>query len=164
MNNVDIKDKSKEILEKINEIKVCLDKLIGDKESLFQEKSYNTCQSCLEEIVEEIAPYAQDNMPELKNGMFGIAVEVQDNGAIEYNTLTPFVVVNNLFIYQSGEYDIVNSNLKYHRVIRLYDTSSFYLVRNYFYAEKYEGKLMHLIWRDLSVPAEICDFYDSEVK
>lgn len=34
MNNVDIKDKSKEILEKINVIKGCLDKLIGDKESL----------------------------------------------------------------------------------------------------------------------------------
>lgn len=35
MNNVNLKDKSKEILEKINEIKSCLDKLVGDKESLF---------------------------------------------------------------------------------------------------------------------------------
>lgn len=164
MNNIEIKDKSKEILEKINEIKGCLDKLVGDKESLFSEKTYNTCQSCLEEIIEEIAPYAQDDMPELKNGMFGIMAIVQDNGAIEYNTLTPFVIVNNLFIYQSGEYDIVNSNLKYHRVIRLYDTSSFRLVRNYFYAEKYEGKLMHLIWRDLTVSAETCDFDTLEVK
>ena len=38
MNNIEIKDKSKEILEKVNEIKDCLDKLIGDKESLFPRK------------------------------------------------------------------------------------------------------------------------------
>lgn len=164
MNNVDIKDKSKEILEKINEIKGCLDELVGDKESLFSEKTYNTCQSCLEEITEEIAPYAQDDMPELKNGMFGIAVEVQYNGAIKYNSLTPFVIVNNHFIYQKGGQDIVNSKLKYPRVIRLYDTSSFDLVRCCFYAEKNDNNLLYLIWRDLSVPAESCDFYDSEVK
>ena len=164
MNNVNLKDKSKEILEKINEIKGYLDKLIGDEESLFLQESYNTCQSCLEEITEEIAPYAQDDMPELKNGMFGIMAMVQDNGRIEYNTLTPFVIVDNHFVYQDGGYDIANSDTKYHRVIRLYDTSSFDLVRNYFYAEKYEGKLMHLIWRDLTVSAENCDFYDSEIK
>ena len=164
MNNIEIKDKSKEILEKINEIKGCLDKLVGDKESLFSEKTYNTCQSCLEEIIEEIAPYAQDDMPELEDGMFGIAVEVQYNGAIKYNSLTPFVIVNNHFIYQKGGHDIVNSNLKYHRVIRLYDISNFDWVRSCFYAEKFEGKLMHSIWRDLSVPAESCDFYNLEVK
>ena len=55
MNNVNLKDKSKKILEKINEIKGCLDKLV-DKESLISEKAYNTCQPCLEEITEEIAP------------------------------------------------------------------------------------------------------------
>lgn len=164
MNNIDIKDKSKEILEKVSEIRECLNAIMSNSEPHFLTELYITCESCLGEISNEVAPYAQDDMPELKNGMFGIMAMVQDNGAIEYNTLTPFVIVNNLFIYQSGEYDIVNSNLKYHRVIRLYDTSSFYLVRNHFYAEKLKGKLIHLIWRDLSVPAEICDFYDSEVK
>ena len=74
MNNVNLKDKSKVILEKINEIKGCLDKLV-DKESLISEKAYNTCQSCLEEITEEIAPYAQGNMPELEDGMYGIIVD-----------------------------------------------------------------------------------------
>lgn len=164
MNNVDIKDKSKEILEKINEIKGCLDKLIGDEETLFLRESYNTCQSCLEEIIEEIIPYTQDDMPELEDGMFGIAAEVQYNGAIKYNSLTPFVIVNNRFIYQNGGYDVANSNIIYHRVIRLYDASSFDMVRSCFYAEKYENKLSYLIWRDLSVPTENCDFYDSEVK
>lgn len=163
MNNVNLKDKSKEILEKINEIKGCLDELI-DKESLFSEKTYNTCQSCLEEITEEIAPYAQDDMPELKDGMFGIAVEVQYNGAIKYNSLTPFVIVNNHFIYQSGGHDIVDSNIKYHRVIRLYNATNFDMVRSCFYAEKYDNNLVYLIWRDLSAPAENCDFYNSEVK
>ena len=163
MNNVNLKDKSKEILEKINAIKGCLDKLIGDKESLISEKSYNTCQSCLEEITEEIAPYAQDDMPELKNGMFGIAVLTDASDAIDRNTLMPFVVVNNHFVYQDGGFDVVGDT-NFYRIIRLYDTVSFDTVRSYFYAEKYEGKLMHLIWRDLSVPAENCDFYNSEVK
>ena len=163
MNNVNLKDKSKEILEKINEIKRCLDELI-DKESLISEKSYNTCQSCLEEITEEIAPYAQDEIPELKNGMFGIAAMVTYNGGIEYDSLTPFVIVNNCFIYQNGGYDIANSNIKYHRVIRLYDASSFDMVKSCFYAEKYENKLSYLIWRDLSVPAKNCDFDTLEVK
>lgn len=169
MNNVDIKDKSKEILEKINEIKDCLDELIGDKESLISEKSYNTCQSCLEEITEEIAPYAQDNMPELRNGMFGIAVftDTSDTSdasdAIYRQTLMPFVIVDNHFVYQDGSFDVVG-DVNFYRIIRLYDTVSFDTVRSYFYAEKYDGKLMHLIWRDLSVPAENCDFYDSEVK
>ena len=164
MNNVNLTDKSKKILEKINEIKDCLDKLISDKESLFSEKIYNTCQSCLEEITEEIAPYAQGDMPELEDGMFGIMAMVLCNDAIEYDSLTPFVIVNNRFIYQDGGYDIVNSDIKYHRVIRLYDTLSFDMTRSCFYAEKYENKLSYLIWRDLSVPAENCDFYDSEVK
>lgn len=164
MNSVDIKDKSKEILEKINEIKDCLDKLIGDEETLFLEESYNTCQSCLEEITEEIAPYAQDEMPELEDGMFGIMAMAKYIGGIEYDTLTPFVIVDNRFIYQNGGYDIADSNIKYHRVIRLYDALSFDMVKSCFYAEKYENKLSYLIWRDLSVPAENCDFYDSEVK
>ena len=166
MNNVDIKDKSKEILEKINEIKGCLDKLINDEVSLFLEESYNTCQSCLEEITEEIAPYAQDNMPELRNGMFGIAVFTDTSDAsdtIYRQTLMPFVIVDNHFVYQDGGFDVVG-DVKFYRIIRLYDVSSFDMVRSYFYAEKYDGKLMHLIWRDLSVPAENCDFYNSEVK
>lgn len=162
MNNVDIKDKSKEILEKINEIKGCLDKLV-DKESLFSEKTYNTCQSCLEEITEEIAPYAQDDMPELENGMFGISVFIDASDAIYRQTLMPFVIVDNHFVYQDGGFDVVG-DVKFYRIIRLYDTVSFDMVRSYFYAEKYEGKLMHLIWRDLSVSAENCDFYNSEVK
>lgn len=162
MNNVNLKDKSKEILEKINEIKGCLDELI-DKESLISEKSYNTCQSYLEEITEEIASYAQDNMPELRNGMFGIAVFTDASDAIYRQTLMPFVIVDNHFVYQDGSVDVVG-DVKFYRIIRLYDTVSFDMVRSYFYAEKYEGKLMHLIWRDLSVPAENCDFYNSEVK
>lgn len=163
MNNVDIKDKSKEILEKINEIKDCLDKLINDEVSLFLQESYNTCQSCLEEITEEIAPYAQDEMPELKNGMFGISVFTDASDAIDRKTLMPFVIVDNHFVYQDGGFDVVG-DVKFYRIIRLYDVSSFDMVRSCFYSEKYEGKLMHLIWRDLSVPAENCDFYDSEVK
>lgn len=162
MNNVDIKDKSKEILEKINEIKDCLDKLVN-KESLISEKSYNTCQSCLEEITEEIAPYAQDDMPELKNGMFGIVVLIDANGSIYNDTLMPFVVVNDHFVYQDGGFDTVG-DLGLYKVIRLYDAVSFDMVRSYFYAEKYEGKLMHLIWEDLSVSAETCDFDILEVK
>ena len=163
MNNVNLKDKSKKILEKINEIKGCLDKLV-DKESLISKKAYNTCQSCLEEITEGIAPYAQGDMPKLEDGMFGIMAMVKHNGGIEYNTLTPFVIVDNHFVYQDGGYDIANSDIKYHRVIRLYDTLSFDMTRSCFYAEKYENKLSYLIWRDLSVPAENCDFYNSEVK
>ena len=163
MNNVNLKDKSKEILEKINEIKDCLNKLVGDKESLISEKSYNTCQSCLEEITEEIAPYAQDDMPKLKNGMFGISVLTDDSDAIDRNTLMPFVIVDNHFVYQDGGFDVVGDT-KFYRIIRLYDASSFDMVRSCFYSEKYEGKLMHLIWRDLSVPAENCDFDTLEVK
>ena len=162
MNNVNLKDKSKEILEKINEIKGCLYELI-DKESLISEKSYNTCQSCLEEITEEIAPYAQDDMPELKNGMFGISVLTDASDAIDRKTLMPFVIVDNHFVYQDGGFDVVG-DVNFYRIIRLYDVSSFDMVRSYFYAEKYEGKLMHLIWRDLSVPAENCDFDTLEVK
>ena len=162
MNNVNLKDKSKEILEKINEIKDCLDELI-DKESLISEKSYNTCQSCLEEITEEIAPYAQDSMPELKNGMFGISVFTDVSDAIDRKTLMPFVIVDNHFVYQDGGFDVVG-DVNFYRIIRLYDASSFDLVRNCFYSEKYEDKLMHLIWRDLSVPAENCDFDTLEVK
>ena len=163
MNNVDIKDKSKEILEKINEIKDCLDELINDEVSLFLEESYNTCQSCLEEITEEIAPYAQDEMPELKNGMFGISVFTDASDTIDRKTLMPFVIVDNHFVYQDGGSDVVG-DVKFYRIIRLYDASSFDMVRSCFYSEKYEGKLMHLIWRDLSVSAENCDFYNSEVK
>lgn len=162
MNNVNLKDKSKEILEKINEIKGCLYELI-DKESLISKKSYNTCQSCLEEITEEIAPYAQDDMPELKNGMFGIAVFIDANGSICNDILMPFVVVNDHFVYQDGGFDTVG-DLRLCKVIRLYDTVSFDMVRDYFYAEKYGGKLMHLIWRDLAVSAEHCDFDTPEVK
>ena len=99
MNNVDIKDKSKEILEKINEIKSCLDKLVGDKESLISEKTYNTCQSCLEEITEEIAPYAQDDMPELKNGMFGIAKH------LKIDKIDTFYVTEDAIIYEKGGCD-----------------------------------------------------------
>ena len=164
MNNVNLKDKSKKILEKINEIKGCLDKLINDEESLFSEKIYNACQSYLEEIAEEIAPYAQGDIPKLEDGMFGIMAMVKHNGGIEYDSLTPFVIVDNHFVYQDGGYDIANSDIKYHRVIRLYDASNFNMVKSCFYAEKYENKLLYLIWRDLSVPAENCDFYDSEVK
>ena len=162
MNNVNLKDKSKEILEKINEIKGCLDKLV-EKESFISEKAYNTCQSCLEEITEEIAPYAQDEMPELKNGMFGISVFTDASDAIDRKTLMPFVIVDNHFVYQDGSFDVVG-DVKFYRIIRLYDTVSFDMVRNYFYAEKYEGKLMHLIWRDLTVSAETCDFDTLEVK
>ena len=98
MNNVNLKDKSKEILEKINEIKGCLDKLV-DKESLISEKSYNTCQSCLEEITEEITPYAQDGMSELKNGMFGIAK------CLKTNKIFAFYATEDTIIYESGGWD-----------------------------------------------------------
>ena len=100
MNNIEIKDKSKEILEKINEIKGCLDKLIGDKESLFLEKTCNTCQPCLEEIAEEISPYAQDGMPELKNGMFGIAKHLKNDN------IDAFYVTEDTIIYERGSWDL----------------------------------------------------------
>lgn len=134
MNNVDIKDKSKEILEKINEIKGCLDKLIGDKESLFQEKSYNTCQSCLEEIIEEIAPYAQDDMLELEIGMFGIAKYLKTN------KIDAFYVTEDTIIYESGSWDLQKSFDKtgksgYTQILALYngDANSFTGVKTLYY-------------------------------
>ncbi len=133
MNNIDIKDKSKEILEKINEIKGCLDKLVN-KESLISEKSYNTCQSCLEEITKEIAPYAQDDMPKLKNGMFGIAKHLKTD------KIDAFYVTENTIIYESGGWDfhsIFDNTGKsgYTQILALYDsdTKSFKRVKNCYY-------------------------------
>ena len=126
MNNVNLKDKSKEILEKINEIKGCLDELINDEVSFFLEESYNTCQSCLEEITEEIAPYAQDEMPELKNGMFGIAKHLKTD------KIDAFYVTENTIIYESGSWDLQKSFDKtgksgYTQILALYngDANSF---------------------------------------
>ena len=134
MNNVNLKDKSKEILEKINEIKGCLDELIGDKESLISEKSYNTCQSCLEEITEEIAPYAQDNMPELRNGMFGIAKCLPDGN------INAFYVTEDTIIYENGNWDLhsifdENGKSGYTQILALYseDVKSFKGVWAFYY-------------------------------
>ena len=117
-----LKDKSKEILEKINEIKSCLDKLVY-KESLISEKSYNTCQSCLEEITEEIAFYAQDDMPELKNGMFGIAKHLKTD------KIDAFYVTENTIIYESGSWDLQKSfdktgKSEYTQILALYNSDA----------------------------------------
>ena len=133
MNNVDIKDKSKEILEKIKEIKGCLDKLVNDEVSLFLEESYNTCQSCLEEITEEIAPYAQDDMPELKNGMFGIAKLKAGmfgiSKPIPNGEINAFYVTEDTIIYEKGGWDphyIFNKNGKsnYTQILALYNSDA----------------------------------------
>lgn len=129
MNNVNLKDKSKEILEKINEIKSCLDKLV-DKESLISEKSYNTCQSCLEEITEEIAPYAQDDMPELEAGMFGIAKRLPDGN------ISAFYVTEDTIIYENGNWDLHSifdetGKSEYTQILALYSSTvrSFIVVK-----------------------------------
>lgn len=129
MNNVNLKDKSKEILEKINEIKSCLDKLV-DKESLISEKSYNTCQSCLEEITEEIAPYAQDDMPELEAGMFGIAKRLPDGN------INAFYVTEDTIIYENGNWDLHSifdetGKSEYTQILALYSSTvrSFIVVK-----------------------------------
>ena len=146
MNNVDIKDKSKEILEKINEIKGCLDKLV-DKESLISEKAYNTCQSCLEEITEEIAPYAQDEMPELKNGMFGISKPVP-NGEIN-----AFYVTEDTIIYEKGGWDLhsifdKNGKSNYTQILALYngDVNSFTEAKALYYNNPDSSKT---IWKKI---------------
>ena len=105
MNNVNLKDKSKEILEKINEIKSCLDKLV-DKESLFSEKTYNTCQSCLEEITEEIAPYAQDDMPELLDEMYGIIASNDSNETYKFRVAHDYIFMDSGWGY--GVDDFIN--------------------------------------------------------
>lgn len=144
MNNVNLKDKSKEILEKINEIKGCLDKLV-DKESLISEKAYNTCQSCLEEITEEIAFYAQDEMPELENGMFGIAKHLKTD------KIDAFYVTEDTIIYESGSWDLQKSFDKtgksgYTQILALYnsDANSFAWAKVLYYNNPDSSEL---IWK-----------------
>lgn len=111
MNNVNLKDKSKEILEKINEIKDCLD-----------------------ELIEEIAPYTQNDMPELKSGMFGIAKHLKTD------KINAFYVTEDTIIYEDGDWDshsIFDNTGKsgYTQILALYDsdTKSFKRVKKYYY-------------------------------
>lgn len=157
-------DKTMAISKKINEIRGLL-KELDNEDSAFLTESFDVCNECLDTLKDEILPYCQPKMPKLETGMFGLRISQDQYGRINPNTLTPFVVVNDQLIYQSGGYDFVKPDLlRYSKIIRLYspNVKNFDSVRacywreqNDYIADKKE------IWRDNSCNGDY-KFYDED--
>lgn len=76
--------------------------------------------------------------------------------------LTPFVVVGDSIIYQSGGYDFANPKLmRYSKIIRLYKANNFDTVRTCFWKECNGTISNREIWRDNSYRGDY-KFYDED--
>lgn len=154
-------DKTMAISKKIGEIRGLLKELDNDN-STFLTESFDVCNECLELLESEVLPYHQPPMPPLENGMFGIKVSINPYDCSEPR-LTPFVVVGDSLIYQSGGYDFADPKLlQYSKIIRLYDVNNFDIVRHCYYKEQNNGVIdKREIWRDNSYRGEY-KFYDED--
>lgn len=160
MNNNYTYDKVAAIIKKINEIRGIL-KELDNEDSTFLTESFDCCNEYLDNLEDEILPYCQSPMPKLKDGMFGIKISIDQCGRLNPNSLTPFVVVGDKLIYQSGGYDIADPELlRYSKIIRLYDAKNFDSVKKYFWIDQFNNVIdKHEIWRDNSYRGEY-KFFD----
>lgn len=153
-------NKTMAISKKINEIRGLLKELDNDN-STFLTESFDVCNESLDLLESEVLPYHQPEMPPLENGMFGIKVGVNlydDLGP----RLTPFVVVGDSIVYQSGGYDFANPKLlRYSKIIRLYKANNFDTVRSCFWKERNGTVSSREIWRDTSFRGDY-KFYDED--
>lgn len=158
-------DKTMAISKKINEIRGLL-KELDNEDSTFLTESFDVCNEYLNLLEDKILPYCQSPMPPLEDGMFGIKIRVDEHGRpapSSTSSLTPFVVVGDSLIYQSGGHDFADPKfLRYSKIIRLYDAKSFETVRNCYYKEQHNGIIdKREIWRDNSYRGEY-KFYDDD--
>lgn len=155
-------DKAMAINKKINEIRGIL-KELDNEDSTFLTESLESCNEYLDNLEDEILPYYQFPMPKLETGMFGIKISIDQCGRLNPNSLTPFVVVGDKLIYQSGGYDISKPELlRYSKIIRLYDATNFDSVKKYFWIDQYNNVIdQHEIWRDNSCNGDY-KFYDED--
>lgn len=153
-------DKAMAISKKINEIRGIL-KELDNEDSTFLTESFDYCNEYLDNLEDEILPYYQSPMPKLEDGMFGIRISIDQCGRPNPNSLTPFVVIGDSLIYQSGGHDFANpERLRYSKIIRLYDAKNFDCVKKFFWIEQFNNVIdEHEVWRDNSYRGEY-KFFD----